>query len=535
MAKAKNWAIVVGINAYEHIGQLSYANRDAAALRNFFHEVKFDRVFCFADGLPLSPEPDQKSVQPRHSDLEDFLHDRFTTKTPPLSAGDNCWFFFAGHGKRIQDCDYLLPQDYNPRQLDPTRRAISVNFVREALLKSGADNVILLLDACRVEGDRADGLGIGDEQPGAITIFSCQRNQKAYEIEALEQGAFTAALLEGLRMPGERNCATVERLDLYLRDRVPQLCRTHRKPEQIPTAIVEPRQKSSLILLPQYADSRDIAMLKMEAFKTAQLDNNLDLAEHLWIRVLAVAQGQDSDAIRALQAIAVQKAQLSTASPPREQSSPLQPPPATPSPDRRSTDSQSSPPPVRSPYRREEVRPLTSVPNPDVQFVQTVEPTPKREISWVHLIIFGFLQCVNGMSVTVAFAPSPVPVEFWTLFWIGLGAFVLTSVVCVAWYSWDFIDLFCTIISGLFSMGTAPMAIVLWAGFKFEGRAMGWAYPVAGVCFAILSWYYVRVREELLSPSFNRFHRVVIMSSPFYLGSVGLWLGYWALKVMSGH
>jgi uncharacterized caspase-like protein len=245
MVKAKNWAIVVGINAYENIGQLRYANRDAAALRDFFREAKFDRVFCFADGLQLSPERDQKSVQPRHSELVDFLHDRFTTQTPPLSAGDNCWFFFAGHGKRIGDCDYLLPQDYNPRLANHAERAIPVNFVREALLKAGADNVILLLDACRTEGDRADGLGIGDEQPGAITIFSCQRNQKAYEIAALQQGAFTAALLEGLQMPkASGNCATVQRLDAYLQRRVPELCRLHpERPVQTPVTSVDPGQK----------------------------------------------------------------------------------------------------------------------------------------------------------------------------------------------------------------------------------------------------------------------------------------------------
>ena len=62
-------------------------------------------------------------------------------------------------------------------------------------------------------------------------------------------------------MPGERNCATVERLDLYLRDRVPQLCQLHNKPEQVPMTLVEPRQKSYLILLPQFATDRDIAML----------------------------------------------------------------------------------------------------------------------------------------------------------------------------------------------------------------------------------------------------------------------------------
>ncbi|MCY7278828.1 MAG: GUN4 domain-containing protein [Phormidesmis sp. CAN_BIN44] len=309
MSKTKNWAILVGINAYWHIGRLNYANRDAEAMRNFFYETKFDRVFCFADKLEIPPQLDQQSAQPRLTDLVDFLHDRFTTKPPPLASSDNCWFFFAGHGKRVNDCDYLLPQDYNPRLSNHVDRAISVDFVRESLLKSGAGNVILLLDACRTEeGDRSDSWGISDQQPGAITIFSCQRNQKAWEIDALQQGAFTAALLEGLRMSGERNCATVERLDLYLRDRVPELCRLYQKlPEQNPMTSIESPQKSHLILLPQYATIQDIKALKIEAFKAAQFDENLDLSEELWKRVNAASLGRDYDAIRALQKIAVQR------------------------------------------------------------------------------------------------------------------------------------------------------------------------------------------------------------------------------------
>ena len=295
---AKNWAIVVGVNAYKSIGDLKYANRDAEAMRDFFNEAKFDRVICFADALA-------GGMPPSFTELEDFLQDQFTADPLPLAPGDNCWFFFAGHGKRIDDCDYLLPIDYNPRMANPEKRAISVNFVREALLKSGADNVILLLDACRTEGDRSDGMGIGEAQPGAITIFSCQRHRKAYEIEALQQGAFTSALLEALRMPGERNCATVERLDLYLRDRVPQLCQLHNKPEQVPMTLVEPRQKSYLILLPHFATDKDVDTLRMQAFQAFQLDKNLDLAEHLWGRVLAM--GYCAIAIRALQDIAVQR------------------------------------------------------------------------------------------------------------------------------------------------------------------------------------------------------------------------------------
>jgi hypothetical protein len=257
-------------------------------MRDFFIDAKFDEVVCFTDGL--------KDWEPEFTKVDDFLHDRFTTKVKPLAPGDNIWFFFAGHGERIKDCDYLLPSDYHPERANPEQRAISVNQVRESLLKSGADNVILLLDACRTEG-RSGGSGIGDAQPGAITIFSCQRNKKAYEIEALQQGAFTAALLEALRMPGERNCATVERLDLYLRDRVPQICQQYQKPQQIPMTQVEPRQKSYLILLPDFATDRDIDVLREEA-KDAELDENLDFAEQLWVRVIAATQGRDLNAIK---------------------------------------------------------------------------------------------------------------------------------------------------------------------------------------------------------------------------------------------
>ena len=298
MAKAKNWAIVVGVNAYKDIGELQYANRDAEAMRDFFLEAKFDRVFCFADQLELSPSSEQRDTHPTSSNLETFLHDRFSLAVLPLKPGDNCWFFFAGHGKRIKGTDYLLPIDYNARLANDERYALSVNFVRESLLKSGADNVILLLDACRTEGDRSDGVGIGDSQPGAITIFSCQRNRKAYEIEALRQGAFTAALLEALRMPGERNCATVERLDLYLQRRVPQICQQYQKPEQLPTTYVEPRQKSYLVLLPEFATDRDWDTLRSKAM-AAELGDNLEFAKQIWIRVIAGTQGQDHEALDA--------------------------------------------------------------------------------------------------------------------------------------------------------------------------------------------------------------------------------------------
>ncbi|MEW6499514.1 MAG: type IV pilin-like G/H family protein, partial [Cyanobacteriota bacterium] len=122
------------------------------------------------------------------------------------------------------------------------------------------------------------------------------------EIESLQQGAFTHALLEGLGVQGK--CATVERLNQYLLHRVPELNRQHGKGRQTPYTIAEPVTKSHLILLPRFATLADISTLKNDAYRAAQIDEDLELAEQLWIRVLAAASGQDMDAVKALQKIA---------------------------------------------------------------------------------------------------------------------------------------------------------------------------------------------------------------------------------------
>ena len=245
---SKNWAIVIGINQYNpnNFAPLKYAKHDAELMRDFFRAAQFDEVCFFTDDSLDLKLPNGTTIQTRPTlgNLRSFLHDRFDTK-PFLSVGDNCWFFFAGHGEQHQNRDYLMPQDANPRDLDYT--AIPVSYVRERLLRSGADNVILILDACRTDGSRSSSVG-NEPQQGVITISACSPTQKSWEIDELQHGAFTYALHEALQIPGERNCATVERLDQYLQYRVPDLCQQYRKfPEQTPRIAVDPREKSLFI------------------------------------------------------------------------------------------------------------------------------------------------------------------------------------------------------------------------------------------------------------------------------------------------
>jgi uncharacterized caspase-like protein len=301
---ASNQAIVIGINEYRFIQRLKFAKSDAERIHSFLgKEIKFDRMFLFTDD---SPPIGGKSTEPFRSNLLRVLRQIF--EKPFMKDGDNFWFFFSGHGIPHNGQDYLMPVDGDPEDIENT--CISTNLITNYLRSCGADNVVMILDACR-SGGRKSGEGIGRQtglearQTGVISLFSCSPNQYSYEFEEIG-GAFTYGLLEGLGIRGR--CATVERLNQYLEYRVPELVSQHIvTAKQNPYTIVEPINRSHLILMPQYASQADIAKLKNDAYR-AQVKQSWDLAKQLWIRILAAASGQDMDAIEALEAIAVDRA-----------------------------------------------------------------------------------------------------------------------------------------------------------------------------------------------------------------------------------
>ncbi|MBD1932614.1 MULTISPECIES: GUN4 domain-containing protein [Cyanophyceae] len=300
----KNWAVSIGINKYDFLQPLNYAQRDAQLMQEFLcNEAGFNQVLFFSDDSP--------DKRPSRSNLLRVL--RQLGKEAKMSAGDNFWFFFSGHGMRHEGRDYLMPLDGDANDIENT--AISITYITDNLRLCGADNVVLIFDACRNQGTRS-GEGIGNQtaelarQTGVLSIFSCSPNEYSYEIEALQQGAFTRALLEGLGVQGK--CATVERLNQYLSYRLPEINRQHGKPQQTPYSIAEPITKSRLIVLPRYATLADIAMLKNDAYQ-AEVGKDIELAKQLWLRVNIAAAGRDLEAVKALERIAQSRMETSNA------------------------------------------------------------------------------------------------------------------------------------------------------------------------------------------------------------------------------
>jgi len=296
----KNWAILIGINHYIHLHSADYAKRDAESMRDFLEqEADFEQVFLFTeDSPPIPTDTTPIPTQPTFGNLRHFLRKQF--EKPFLEPGDNLWFFFSGRGLRYDEHDYLLVSDTDPGDVEKT--ALTISYVTQRLRRSGADNVVLLLDACHHQEDTtAEGIG-KERQQRVVTIYSCTPNERAYEIASLQQGSFTYCLLEALRIQGEDNCATVERLVQYLHHQVPQINHQYQQPQQTPYAIAEPLGKHHLILFTKYASLRDIETLKMDAYR-AEAEGNRQLATQLWIRVNVAAAGSDIEAIRAFRRI----------------------------------------------------------------------------------------------------------------------------------------------------------------------------------------------------------------------------------------
>lgn len=307
----RNWAITVGINHYRNFQALHYAKRDAEAMRDYLqHEFNSPYVYHFSDNSPPIQTVSGSALNslPTYAALCHFFDVRF--ERPFLHPGDNLWFFFSGYGCRHSGRDYLMPIDADPSDVE--RTAISLHYVTERLQRCGADNVILFIDGCRTKLGCCDGFG-QEYQPGVITFFSCRPGEFSSEIKELQQGAFTYALLESLKIQGEGNCATVERLVQRLDHTLPELNQRFNQPAQHLYSHIEPPIKNCLILLPQKAEMRDVLALKYSA-ANAESQQNYILATQFWIRVLAILPN-DQEAIKRIERSARASADLSAQRP----------------------------------------------------------------------------------------------------------------------------------------------------------------------------------------------------------------------------
>ncbi|HEY9626167.1 MAG TPA: caspase family protein [Coleofasciculaceae cyanobacterium] len=290
---AINWAIVIGINEYLHHPErgLKYAVNDAQKMGNFLsNQAGFGTehvTLCLGDQAHQS-----SSTYPTCSNLLRLL--KRDLKPDCLGKVDCLWFYFSGHGVSRNGRDYLITSDCLEDEIE--RFALPIDEVIAALRSHQDADIVLILDACRQVLDKKgfdNTIGkqtiASAKERGITTIFSCDYGQYSYELDALKQGAFTYALIEGLAQHTLPN-----QLENYLRQRVPSLNLQHRRDrvEQTPRIRLEPASKAFQPLLPGAVTAADILVL-VEHAREAELEENFETAKQLWWQVIEVSQSGD--------------------------------------------------------------------------------------------------------------------------------------------------------------------------------------------------------------------------------------------------
>jgi formylglycine-generating enzyme required for sulfatase activity len=219
MPAGESWAVVIGINRYQHprIPKLRYAVNDAQAVERTLLAQGFrrERVFTLTD------------EQATKSAIERLLGDQLRQQ---VGAQDRLLVFFAGHGKtdRLRSGEeegYLIPVDGDPNQLFST--AISMTALRQISDRLQAKHILYIVDAC-YSGYAIYNRAISDDlleemrKKPAIQILTAGRQQDEAQ-ERAGHGVFTEVLVQGLSgdaFPHEKAWLALEELGLWVKQRV---------------------------------------------------------------------------------------------------------------------------------------------------------------------------------------------------------------------------------------------------------------------------------------------------------------------------
>lgn len=236
--------IIIGIDEYQFFQPLTYAKQDAQGLENFLVEkARFasDRCVLLTD---TSPELNSRFTYPNRENIVRTIDNL----CQQLHPEDVLWFFFSGYGVSWHEEDYLMPMEGKAEDVPGT--GISMRALYRTLKSCPAKQVLVLLDMNRATGTSADEkIGLDTvalaREMEISTAISCQHNQFSRETAALQHGFFTAALLEAL---DAGQCKTLESLDRFLGDRLPELCEQHFRPRQDPIFVYSPEKQSVPVL-----------------------------------------------------------------------------------------------------------------------------------------------------------------------------------------------------------------------------------------------------------------------------------------------
>jgi len=195
----ERWAVLIGIDDYEHIGKLQCCVADveltAAVLREH-GGYDDDRIVVMTDKA--------KDARLRPTGIN--IIQRLAEVLKKARSGDSVVVLYAGHGALIDNSGYLCPIDMNGAAA--TQTAVKIDDLRQFMQSCRAAQKVLILDCCH--SGASNGFAETAKTPkdfgsefefaqGQITFSACRANQVSVENRETGHGVFTTSLARGLQ------------------------------------------------------------------------------------------------------------------------------------------------------------------------------------------------------------------------------------------------------------------------------------------------------------------------------------------------
>jgi len=275
-AKAKSWALLIGVEKYHRAPPLMYTINDvkqlAATLRTR-DGFEPDRL------LEITEQATNARFQPLKASIEAEL----STWLKQPGPDDTVLVYFTGHGFRDDKGKmYLAPIDCNPDDLP--RTGIAVEWFRGQLAACKAQFKLLILDACHAGSEKGESsqqqVGATDlgepfkELEGVVTIASSTAKEKSQLWDDKQQSLFSYWLNQGLRGHADENSdgvVDVDELYKYVYRNVTRTAKARHPLPQTPVRIV----RSGTPDVPTVAQLRPLSLRQVIADIAEQLADSL--------------------------------------------------------------------------------------------------------------------------------------------------------------------------------------------------------------------------------------------------------------------
>ena len=229
-AAGDKWALLIGVDKCEAVGELKVCAADAIALKSVLEQIGYPSTHIT---LLVDNQATSVNSLPTIGNVERAIKRLAEVAEPE----DKILFFFSGHGVTCNGTSFLVPTDGD------LTKGVSLTWIKDQFAACKAKEKVMILDACHSGAAKGvSGITPDLKKSGnLVMLLSCEKDQVSWPDRQDRHSIFTAAVLEGLsgKAANADRKVTHRALAAYVRKSVKDWTYENQKNEQTPVLVAD--------------------------------------------------------------------------------------------------------------------------------------------------------------------------------------------------------------------------------------------------------------------------------------------------------